>query len=220
LANGTYVFQMSGDVNFGDSFITGALVARDGAIVGGEQDSLYYGNTHAPINRIPSGIYPYDQFQPISGGSYASTPDGNLQITIQLGNGASEVLCGTLAAGGKGFISGFDGAPFSGTMDLETSTAAPQGGYVLSLRGENDWGTPASLGGVVNIDGAGAISGTGSLLDVYSAMMFGGRFNLERAPFPLPTDMGGWSSNCNRVQPRRCCHFTSPAIWWTLLIFG
>jgi hypothetical protein len=108
LANGTYVFQMSGDVNFGDSFITGALVARDGAIVGGEQDSLYYGNTHAPINRIPSGIYPYDQFQPISGGSYASTPDGNLQITIQLGNGASEVLCGTLAAGGKGFISGFD----------------------------------------------------------------------------------------------------------------
>lgn len=168
LANGTYVFQMSGDVNFGDSFITGALVARDGAIVGGEQDSLYYGNTHAPINRIPSGIYPYDQFQPISGGSYASTPDGNLQITIQLGNGASEVLCGTLAAGGKGFISGFDGAPFSGTMDLETSTAAPQGGYVLSLRGENDWGTPASLGGVVNIDGAGAISGTGSLLDVYS----------------------------------------------------
>lgn len=41
LANGTYVFQLSGDVNDSDSFITGALVAKDGAITGGEQDSLY-----------------------------------------------------------------------------------------------------------------------------------------------------------------------------------
>ncbi len=169
LANGTYVFQISQSVNSNDSYIAGVIVAQDGAITGGEQDSLYYGINSGANNRIPSGIYPYDQFQIITGGSYASTTDGNVQITIEVGLGVVETIQGAPGPGGEGLIAGLDGAPSSGTLELQTSTAAPAGGYAFSLAGGNDWGTPAQMGGVLNIDTAGGISGNGSILDVYSA---------------------------------------------------
>jgi len=54
----------------------------------------------------------------------------------------------------------------TGTLDLQTSMAAPTGGYALSLFGGDEYSDPVWIGGVVNIDSAGGISGNGSELDV------------------------------------------------------
>jgi hypothetical protein len=160
LADGTYVFQTSGQPGSQASFVTGVLVASNGKITGGEQDSITY-SSDSSGNLIPS---PY--FQTITGGSYATTADGNLQISIELGPTSLETLNGTLGTGSRGSVAGLNGAAASGTLDPQTSIAAPSGGYAVSMYGGDQNGTPAWVGGVVNVDSAGKISGSGSVLDV------------------------------------------------------
>jgi hypothetical protein len=160
LANGTYVFQLSGPAGNGAAFTTGVLVAKDGAVTGGEQDSVSY------ISDSDNNPTAYPLFQQITGGSYGTTPDGHLQITVQIGASEVETITGTLASGSKGFVAGLNGTPASGTLDLQTSTAAPSGGYAIGLYGGDAFVDSAWIGGILNIDNAGAISGTGSVLDV------------------------------------------------------
>jgi hypothetical protein len=160
LANGTYVFQIAGQPGPSAVFYTGVLVASNGAITGGEQDAASY------LEDDDNGNYAYTQQAQITGGSYATTPDGNMQISILLGAFGSETMNGTLRAGAQGFVAGIDGMPATGTLDLQTGTAAPTGGYALSLFGGDEYSDPAWIGGVVNIDSAGGISGSGSELDV------------------------------------------------------
>ena len=81
--------------------------------------------------------------QKITGGSYDTTSDGNIQVSLQLGPSEIETLTGTLASPGQGFVATINGSPGSGTLDLQTSTAAPSGGYALSLYGGDAvWLTP------------------------------------------------------------------------------
>jgi hypothetical protein len=160
LANGTYVFQIAGQPGPNAIFYTGLLVANNGSITGGEQDVANY------LESDESGNYAYTVQETITGGSYATTPDGNLQISIQLGAYGSETLNGTQRSGGQGVVAGIDGMAATGTLDLQTSMAAPTGGYALSLFGGDEYSDPVWIGGVVNIDSAGGISGNGSELDV------------------------------------------------------
>ena len=160
LANGTYVFQISGQPGSQATFVTGVFVASNGQITGGEQDSIYYSYDS---NGNPYGN-PY--FQTITGGNYAAAADGNLQISLALGPNAVETLNGTLVGtGSRGFVAALNGAAASGTLDLQTGIAAPSGGYAVSLSGGDEIGAPAWIGGVVNVDSPGAISGAGSILD-------------------------------------------------------
>src|SRR5262249_44895130 len=56
----------------------------------------------------------------------------------------------------------------SGTMDLQTTTTTPTGGYAFVMSGIDTGGTPAAFGGIVNIDNnpdPGVISGAGSVAD-------------------------------------------------------
>ena len=158
--NGTYVFQIAGPPGNQATFITGVLVANNGRITGGEQDSISY-STDSNGNPFGSPI-----FQSITGGTYATTADGNLQISIVLSQNQVETLNGTLGAGTHGFVAGINGASTSGSLDLQSSAAAPSGGYAISLFGGDGSQTPTWLAGVVNIDGPGSISGAGSILDV------------------------------------------------------
>jgi hypothetical protein len=52
-----------------------------------------------------------------------------------------------------------------GTMDLQTSKAAPTGGYAFVVNGIDTFLEPMGMGGVFNIDSANTISGTGSVID-------------------------------------------------------
>jgi hypothetical protein len=162
LANGTYVFQLSGPVGSQASVTTGVLVASNGAITGGEQDSIHY-----VFDDNGAQTFPF--FEQITGGSYATTATGNLQVSLQLGPNEVETLNGTLSSGSKGFVAALNGSPANGTLDLQTSKAAPSGGFALSLSGGDQSGNQEWIGGILNIDSPGGISGSGSILDVLSA---------------------------------------------------
>jgi len=161
LANGTYVFQISGPVGSAANFLTGVIVAENGIITSGEQDSIGY-NTDDN-----QSLYPYSFLSgPITGGSYSTTSDGNVQISIISGDGGGETLNGVLASDQKGFVAQIYGSLGSGTLDLQTSTAAPSGGFAVSLYGGDQYGGESWIGGILNIDSAGGISGAGSEFDL------------------------------------------------------
>lgn len=180
LANGTYVFQISGNSSNSGSFVTGVLMAQNGKITGGEQDSV-----------TDNGGGPYSTFSQITGGSYATTPDGNLAITIQAQAGAAETLNGTLATGQKGFIDGIDGTLGTGTLDLQTATSAPAGGYAIALDAGNLYDGSPWIAGIVNVDSPGGISGKGSILDVNAeGAYYGGTQMLGASTVSAPDAFG------------------------------
>jgi hypothetical protein len=185
LANGTYVFQISGPPGNQATFVTGVLVANNGRITGGEQDSISYSTDS---NGNPFGS---PNFQSITGGSYGTTADGNLQISIALGPNQVETLNGTLGAGNHGFVAGINGASASASLDLQSSVAAPSGGYAISLFGGDGSQAPTWLAGVLNIDGPGSISGAGSILDVIDAGgQQGGTYTLGAGSVSAPDGQG------------------------------
>ena len=171
LANGTYVFQLSGPAGTSANFTTGVFVALNGAITGGEQDSITYTSDYY------GDLYPYSYLSgPISGGSYATTPDGNLQIQIISNFGGGETLNGVLATGAQGFAAQLYGLPGSGTLELQSNAAAPSGGYAISMYGGDQFADPAWIGGILNVDSVGGISGNGSVLDAIDEG-YGGAYN-------------------------------------------
>lgn len=175
LVNGTYVYQYNGPPGSNASVVTGVLVASNGQLTGGEQDS---NNFTTDVN---GNIYNNPAFQTITGGSVATTADGNLQITIQSVDGEVTTLNGALGPGSHGFISGVNGAAASGTLELQSSTAAPAAGYAISLTGGDGNGNASEIGGILNVDSPGNISGAGSVLDSGSSPINVGASTLSAA---------------------------------------
>jgi hypothetical protein len=161
LPDGNYVYQINGQDG---SVMDGVFVAAGGYIVGGEQDSI--------ASEDPNTSAYGTTLDRISGGNYTTSPDGSLHITLQFANDGTASFEATPAPHGRGFISGeySYGTHFSGTLNLQTSTAPPAGGYAVALEGDNGAGG-SWTGGVLNIDTPGgpstpgAFSGAGSELD-------------------------------------------------------
>jgi hypothetical protein len=161
LPDGNYVYQINGQDG---SVIDGVFIAAGGYIVGGEQDSI--------ASEDPNTLLYGTTLDRISGGNYTTSEDGSLQITLQFANDGTASFEATPAPHGRGFISGeySYGTHFSGTLNLQTSTAPPAGGYAVALQGDNGAGA-SWTGGVLNIDTPGgpstpgAFSGAGSELD-------------------------------------------------------
>ncbi len=176
LTPGNYVYQMSGfDGN--DSYYSVAGVftlASDGATInGGEQDFTDYywqaNDTNLTGTVAPSG-----------------DGTGNYTITINtldtcIGVGASEVddecagtgngvetLTAALVSSSKAAFAEFDTwAVSSGTLELQNpaQVAAPSDGYAFAVGGIDYNGEPLAIGGILNVDSPGAISGNGSIFD-------------------------------------------------------
>ena len=181
LADGTYVFSLAGEDANGNYYVAGEITIAGGLITAGEQD---FNDTAHDRN---DGINP-------TGSSISSTTDGNLTITLVtcttacssnsapdtiVGVGGTETLNGTilpLSTTGRAFITEFDGsASASGELDPQdlanAGSTTPAKGYAFVLNGYDSGGTadPEAVGGIINIDGAGTISGAGSILDVNDA---------------------------------------------------
>jgi hypothetical protein len=167
LAAGTYVYSLSGQNANGLYSVSGAFTVASGQVItGGEQDF---------IDVDPNTVLarPLNDTIQATGSSLTSLPDGNLEITLNTGDpivGVSgvETLQATLVSSSKALIIEFDSATSSGTLDLQTSTpATPSGGYAFYVSGEDPAG-PAitAIGGVINVDSPGGISGTGSVFDL------------------------------------------------------
>jgi hypothetical protein len=188
LANGTYVFQLSGPSEFGVNFVSGVFVAQDGAVTGGEQDFIN-------VSDGDSGSNADTLFDSIIGGSYATTPDGNVEITLKtndynVGDEGVETLDGVIVSGSRVLVAEVNFFNASGTLDLQTGTKAPSGGYAISLYGEDVYDQAAGIGGIVNIDRAGAISGAGSVLDMNDAGVFRGEQSLGASTLSTPDKFG------------------------------
>jgi len=160
LADGTYVFQLSGEDNNGPSpfTATGAFTVFGGAITAAEEDF----NDFAVIGN--GSIDPT-----IS--SITTTSDGNLAIALDASASlglSPQILNVTLTSPTSGIVSEFDTfATGSGTLRLQTSQAALAKGYAFFSSGYDfNIGAPMAIGGVINVDGTGTISGSGSTIDV------------------------------------------------------
>jgi len=160
LGDGTYVFSLAGQdqSSFFLYYVAGAFTVSGGAITGGEQDLIdYFLGTLS---------------DPITSGTITVTPDGNVQIVLttadtQIGVNGVETLNASMVSGSRALINEFDAsATSSGALDLQTSTHLGQGGYAFIVQGSDSSTAPAAIGGVVNVDGSGTISGTGSVFDL------------------------------------------------------
>ena len=158
LMDGNYVFHLAGQDGAGNYYLAGAFTVKNGAISGGEQDMTdasdpgYYRDTVS------------------ASGSSMSLVNGNLQIVLNTGdqnvgvNGV-ETLRGASVSNARALISEFDtSATATGSLDQQTSVAAPAGGYAFNLGGLDTNSNTFVVGGILNISG-GNISIGSSVLD-------------------------------------------------------
>jgi hypothetical protein len=145
LADGTYVYRVSGQNNAGPYTAIGAFAIASGRITGGEQD---YSD--------PNGGYT-NSLRPAT--SSISSADGNLQIALDTGNSAIgvngvETLRATAVSATRLLVSNFDAsATGTGSINLQTSTSAPAAGYAFAVSGSDTSGNPIAIGGVLNLSG-------------------------------------------------------------------
>jgi len=190
LAAGNYVYYVAGTDsgaagNPSSPYVLAGVFTTDGNgnITGGEQD-------FSDFNYFVS-------VEPITSGNIAaSTTPGDMNVTITLNTGDTNigpgattdgsgsgtlVLNANMASSSKGLITEYDSwASGSGELNLQTSTAAlcatapgTPCGYAFAVNGLDGEGYSAASGGVITIDGAnGSISGTGSVFDVNDACDF------------------------------------------------
>jgi hypothetical protein len=155
LGDGTYVFHLSGEDSTGPYFVVGAFTVQSGAITAGEQDFTDFSNEASANALVPSGCS-------------LTTAGGNIQIVLDTGNtsigvGGIETLRGATVSSSRVLISEFDTfAVATGSIDLQTSAAAPSGGYAFALHGLDETTTPNILviGGILNFSGGALVIGS------------------------------------------------------------
>jgi hypothetical protein len=158
LNDGNYVFHVSGEDGSGPYFVAGAFTVQNSVISGGEQDMMDdNGNSHDNL---------------VVSGSSMSIVNGNIQIVLNTGdtsvgvNGV-ETFRGTVVTNARVLLSQYDTfATATGSIDQQTSAAAPAGGYAFNVGGLDGVNPQNNLviGGILNISGA-AISVGNSVFD-------------------------------------------------------
>jgi hypothetical protein len=163
LADGTYIYNGSGEDSNGVLYYAGAFTVLNGAVTGGEHDYLDQGN--AGTDTITA-----------AGSSVTTQPEGSVEIILNTGDpnfGDSGVftLRGAKVSGARMQLTEFDDfATATGTLELQTGKAAPTGGYAFQLSGldgdtsSNNGPNPLGIGGVLVVNGT-TISTTNSIFD-------------------------------------------------------
>lgn len=170
---GTFVLQAQGTtVNGGPDYQFAGVVVLDGAggISSGEQTVNFFDpNTGTLVSKSDSILaIPSSYFVGNDGRGTIILTTGDTDVG---GNGI-ETFAFVLLSSSQALISQMDlgsaatGASATGTMSLQTSTAAPTGGYAFAVSGTDlVKNLPVAFGGVFNIDSPNTISGKGSVVD-------------------------------------------------------
>jgi hypothetical protein len=193
--DGTYVFQAQGsnaDTRHSSAvrpYQIAGVVTLDGngGVVGGEQ-------TFSDSFRSGSAV--------ITGGNYTLAADGRGMLTLNtsdstLGpasNKGTETFSLVYLNSSKSLIAQSDSsASAAGTMDLQTGTAAPSGGYAFAVSGTGSAGVPVAFGGVFNVDkpNSGTISGVGSVADQGYFGTVNGKATVSVQNCPAPAGLSG-----------------------------
>ncbi len=208
---GSYVLQAGGvDTNGGPNYQFAGVIVLDGNgnVTSGEQTINFF-DPKPSINALVS------KSDSITGGNYFIGSDGRGTITINTGDtdigygSASpgvETFTFVLLSDSQALVSQMDlsnateciactGTSATGTMDLQTSTAAPSGGYAFAVSGlEIAKLLPMAFGGVFNIDSPNTISGNGSVSDEILAKKVTTAATLSGSLTP-PDSFGGVTVN-------------------------
>jgi hypothetical protein len=153
LADGTYVYHFAGNDSTGPAFFAGAFTVVGGVITGGEQDF-----SNAAINDSADQL--------VTSGCSLSVTGSTIQIVLQVTNtsvGVSgvETLRGLASTSSRTLISEFDTfGVATGSIDLQTSAAAPSGGYAFAISGwyfTSTASNPFAIGGILNISGTSLV---------------------------------------------------------------
>ena len=147
IADGTYIYHLSGQDNNLNYYVVGAFTIKNGVITGGEQDftdATNFGN---------------DQLVPA--GSSVTATTGNIQLVFattdsNIGVNGVLTLRGTTVSGTRMLLSEYDNfGAATGSLDLQTSTATPTGGYAFAINGVDNTSDENQLviGGVLNFSG-------------------------------------------------------------------
>jgi hypothetical protein len=160
---GTFVFETRGIDANGPFQLAGVIVLDGkGGIMSGEQ-------THSDFLLSVSDA--------ISGGSYNIGPDGRGTLTLNtadhnIGQQGIENLSLVFLSSSHALIATLDdpllspsSETSSGTLDLQTSTTAPTGGYAFTVSGTDLGLQPMAMGGVLKISSPYTISQVGSVAD-------------------------------------------------------
>jgi hypothetical protein len=212
---GTYVFQTRGIDANGPFQLAGVIeLDGNGKITTGEQ-------THSDILLSVTDA--------ITGGSYYIGPDGRGSLTINtadqaIGQLGIENLSLVFLSSSGALIATLDDPNLqpsfetsSGTLDLQTATTAPTGGYAFAVNGTDLASQPMAMGGVLKIDSPGTISGTGSIADqdddgiVFPSATVSGtvttpdslgsvKFNLTAAFSPKPIQFTGYIVDAQHIK--------------------
>jgi hypothetical protein len=164
---GSYVFQGQGvGANSGPYEFAGVMLLNgNGGITSGEQTVNFF-DQNPNVNALVS------RSDPIAAGSYFLGPDGRGTITVttndqDVGQNGVETFSFVFLSTSEVLITETDPAESgTGTMDLQTSTGAPSGGYAFVVSGTDiASASPTAFGGIFNIDSPNTISGAGSIAD-------------------------------------------------------
>ena len=159
IADGTYVYHLSGQDNNLNYYVVGAFSIKNGVIIGGEQDYTDASN------------FGSDPLVPAS--SSITATSGNIQLVFattdpNIGVNGTLILRGTPVSGTRMLISEYDSfGAATGSLDLQTSTAAPTGGYAFAINGEDSTTAENQLviGGVLNFS-ATSLNTASSIFDL------------------------------------------------------
>ncbi len=167
LANGSYVFQLQSSYANGNptalSLDTGEFTIANGVVTTGEEDLLVNSFCSGYSGQCPPAQASEHR---VIGGSSVTNSDGTSTVMLQLDSGTTQTLTGVVKANGQGFTEEIDGIPALVSLWPQASTAAPRGGYSLSLNGQSYQNGPVWMTGILNIDGTNSASGNGSVLDI------------------------------------------------------
>jgi hypothetical protein len=164
---GSYVFQTQGTgINSGPYELAGVMIFNgNGGITSGEQTVNFY-DQNPNISTLVS------RADPITGGNYFLGPDGRGTITVNtndqdVGTNGVETFSFVFLSTSESLIAETDASESgTGTMNLQTSTAAPTGGYAFAVSGTDiTSGLLTAFGGIFNINSPNLISGAGSIAD-------------------------------------------------------
>jgi hypothetical protein len=158
IADGAYVYHLSGQDNNLNYYVVGAFTIKNGVITGGEQDFTDANN------------FSNDQLVPASSSITATT--GNIQLVFatadsNIGVNGVLTLRGTPVSGTRMLLSEYDNfGAATGSLDLQTSTATPAGGYAFAINGVDSTTAENQLviGGVLNFSGT-SLNTTNSVFD-------------------------------------------------------
>jgi hypothetical protein len=171
LATGNnYVFSLAGTDQNGTYFLAGAFTANSGGTLTGEMDFSDY-SYFVSAEQITGSISPS-----------ANTSDTNFTITISfpatdgetyINGGSPLTFDANLVSSSRALLTELDGwATSSGDLNLQTIPASSCStvpttpcGFAFFTAGVDSADDPIAIGGVISIDSAGGISGTGSVFD-------------------------------------------------------